>query len=308
MEITPSYEAQSGTWSYLLADTEHRVAAIIDPVWVFDPVSGLVDSAFVEHLLELARSAGFRIEWVLETHAHADHLTAAGYVRERTGARIAIGHHIRSVQKTFVQAFNLEDVAIDGSQFDRLVEDGDVIELGALSIRVMETPGHTSDSVSYLVGDAAFIGDTLFAPYYGTARCDFPGGDAGVLFDSIQRIYRLPEKTRLFLCHDYPHEGQEPISMVSLAESRESNMHIDSNTRREAFVEMRTERDRHLGMPRLILPSIQVNIRAGAAPAPDSNGISYLRVPFNRKLAEIVRVSSPPGDAETEFRPLPDRK
>ena len=308
MEITPQYEPESGTWSYLLADVENRVAAIIDPVWVFDPVSGIADSAFVDHILEVAGSAGFRIEWVLETHAHADHLTAAGYVREKTGARVAIGQHIRSVQKTFVRAFNLDDVATDGSQFDRLVAEGDVIELGALKIRVMETPGHTNDSVSYLVGDAAFIGDTLFAPYYGTARCDFPGGDAGVLYDSIQRIYRLPEETRLFLCHDYPHEGQNPVSMVSLAESRKSNRHISSNTSREAFVSMRTERDRQLGMPRLILPSIQINIRAGATPTPDSNGVSYLRVPFNRKLAEIVRVNAPSEDAAAVFHPFPDRK
>jgi len=293
MEITPGYEPESGTWSYLLADTDSRVAAIVDPVWVFDPVSGLADSGFVEQLLEKARSAGFRIEWVLETHAHADHLTAAGYVRKKTGAKVVIGHHIRSVQKTFVRAFNLDDVATDGSQFDRLVAEGDVLELGVLKIRVMETPGHTNDSVSYLVGDAAFIGDTLFAPYYGTARCDFPGGDAGVLYDSIQRIYRLPENTRLFLCHDYPHEGQEPVSMVSLAESRKTNKHINEETSRDAFVAMRTERDSHLGMPRLILPSIQVNIRAGAAPAPDSNGVSYLRLPFNQKLSGLVRGDPP---------------
>jgi glyoxylase-like metal-dependent hydrolase (beta-lactamase superfamily II) len=289
MAITASYEPESGTWSYLVADRKNRVAAIIDPVWVFDPVSGLADAGFVDGMLQTAESNGLRIEWVLETHAHADHLTAASYIREKTGAKVVIGHNICSVQEAFVRAFNLDDVATDGSQFDRLVAEGDILELGALKIRVMETPGHTNDSVSYLVENAAFIGDTLFAPTYGTARCDFPGGDAGRLFDSIQRIYGLPDDTRLFLCHDYPQEGEQPVSEVALAESRKNNVHLNSATGREAFVEMRIERDRHLDPPRLIMASVQVNIRAGAAPAPEGNGVSYLRLPFNRKLAQIVR-------------------
>jgi len=288
MEIKPSYESQSGSWSYLLTDTEQRVAAIIDPVWVFDPVSGLTDSSFVDQLLEMAQSDGSRIAWVLETHAHADHLTAAGYIREKTGAKVAIGRNICSVQKTFVQAFNLHDVATDGSQFDRLVAEGDILKLGALDIRVMETPGHTNESVTYLVGNAAFIGDTLFAPCYGTARCDFPGGDAGRLYDSIQRIYLLPDNTQLFLCHDYPDEGRQPMSKVPLVESRRHNTHCNENTSREAFVAMRIERDRSLGLPRLIMPSVQVNIRAGAAPTPDRNGVAYLRIPFGRTLKEIL--------------------
>jgi len=288
MEIKPSYESQTGSWSYLLADTEKRVAAIIDPVWEFDPISGLTDSGFIDQLLETAQSGGFRILWVLETHAHADHLTAAGYIREKTGARVVIGHNICSVQKTFVQAFNLQDVATDGSQFDRLVAEGDVLELGSLKIRVMETPGHTNDSVTYLVGNAAFIGDTLFAPSYGTARCDFPGGDAGRLYDSIQRIHLLPDDTRLFLCHDYPAEGAQPVSMVPVADSRRHNTHVNLNTSREAFVTMRTERDSGLGLPRLIMPSVQVNIRAGGAPSSDCNGVSYLRLPFGRTLKELL--------------------
>lgn len=293
VEIRPSYEPESGTWSYLVADRETRVAAIIDPVLAFDPVSGLADSSFVDQMLKTAALSGLRIEWVLETHAHADHLTAAGHIREKTGAKVVIGRNICAVQKTFVRAFNLHDVATDGSQFDRLVKEGDILALGALAIRVMETPGHTNDSVSYLVENAAFIGDTLFAPTYGTARCDFPGGDAGRLFDSIQRIYDLPDDTRLFLCHDYPDEGDEPVSEVSLIESRKNNVHLNVATKREAFVEMRTERDRHLGMPRLIMAAIQINIRAGAAPTPERNGVSYLRIPFNRKLAQIVRDNQP---------------
>jgi len=293
MEITPWYEPESGTWSYLVADTENRVAAIIDPVWEFNPVSGLTDTAFVDEMLQVAHSGGYRIEWVLETHAHADHLTAAGYIRDKTGARIAIGRDICSVQRTFARAFNLDDVATDGSQFDRLLADGDILRLGALDIRVMATPGHTNDSLTYLVGDAAFIGDTLFAPSYGTARCDFPGGDAGRLYDSIQRIYALPDDTRLFLCHDYPEEGEKPACMVPLTESRDDNTHVNSTTSREAFVAMRTDRDKHLGLPRLIMPSLQVNIRAGAAPAAESNGVVYLRMPFNHALAQIVRQDKP---------------
>lgn len=289
MEITPRYEPESGTWSYLVADMENRVAAIIDPVWVFDPVSGLADAGFIDQLIETAHSNGCRIEWVLETHAHADHLTAAGHIRDKTGAKVAIGRGICTVQKTFARVFGLEDVATDGSQFDRLLAEGDTIRLGALEIRVMETPGHTNDSLAYLVGNAAFIGDTLFTPSYGTARCDFPGGNAARLYDSIQKIYSLPDDTRLFLCHDYPGEGQQPVSMVPLAESRIHNTHVSATTSRDAFVAMRNERDRHLGLPRLIMPALQVNIRAGAAPAPLSNGVGYLRLPFNRTIAQILQ-------------------
>ena len=288
MEITPSYEPESGTWSYLVADTENAVAAIIDPVWVFNPVSGLADTAFIDHLLETAQSCGYRIEWVLETHAHADHLTAAGHIREKTGAKVAIGRDICSVQKTFARVFNLDDVATDGSQFDRLLTEGDIIALGVLEIRVMETPGHTNDSLTYLVGNAAFIGDTLFTPSYGTARCDFPGGNAARLYDSIQRIYGLPDDTRLYLCHDYPREGEKPVNLVPITESRTHNTHVNIITSREAFVAMRNERDKHLGLPRLIMASLQVNIRGGAAPVIDSNGVSYLRTPFNRTIAQIL--------------------
>jgi len=288
MQITPSYEPESGTWSYLLAEPADGVAAIIDPVWVFDPVSGLADAAFIDHLLEIAAACGCRIEWVLETHAHADHLTGAGYIRSKTGAKIAIGHGICSVQKTFARVFNLDGVATDGSQFDRLLAEGDVLKLGALEIQVMETPGHTNDSITYLIGNAAFIGDTLFAPSYGTARCDFPGGDAGRLFDSIQKIYRLPENTQLYLCHDYPNEDEKPVSMVPIISSLKDNVHVNAATSREAFVEMRNERDKHLHLPRLIMPSLQVNIRAGAAPEAESNGVPYLRTPFNYTLAQIL--------------------
>jgi len=289
MEIKSFYESESGTWTHLLADSRDKVAAIIDPVWVFDPVSGLADTAFIENVLAVAEQAGYRIEWVLETHAHADHLTAADQVRQRTGAKIACGHGIRGVQETFTRVFNMTDTAIDGSQFDRLLAEGDVIKLGQLDVLVMETPGHTGDSISYLAGGAAFIGDTLFAPAFGTARCDFPGGNAAQLYDSIGKLYDLPKKTRLFLCHDYPKAGDEPVLNITVEESRSRNIHLKTETTKEEFVAMRNHRDSQLGLPRLILPSLQVNILAGAAPETDSNGAVYLRTPFNHTLADLIK-------------------
>jgi len=288
VEITPSYEPESGTWSYLLADPAQSVAAIVDPVWVFDPVSGRVSTQLIDALLNIAQQRNYRIEWVLETHAHADHLSSAGHIRHKTGARIAIGRGICAVQKTFTRVFNLTNVATDGCQFDRLLDDGDIIPLGSLNIRVMGTPGHTGDSITYVVADAAFIGDTLFAPRFGTARCDFPGGNASDLFDSIQRIHGLPDTTRLFLCHDYPKDGAEPVNMVVVSESRENNIHVSTKTGREDYVSMRRERDAKLSLPRLILPALQVNIRAGSGPEADDNDVPYLRLPFNRTIAQIL--------------------
>jgi len=288
LDITPFYEPESGTWTYLVAETASKEAVIIDPVWVYDPVSGKADSAFIEQVLKRADEEGLQVRWVLETHAHADHLTAADEVRIRTRARVGCGRGICSVQQTFKRAFNLLDVATDGSQFDRLLVEGDTVSLGDLQIRVIETPGHTNDSVTYLVEDAAFIGDTLFSPSFGTARCDFPGGSAGQLYDSISRLYQLPDETRLFLCHDYPAEGQEPVCQVTVAQSRRDNIHINSGTTRDAFVGMREARDAKLGLPRLILPSLQVNIRAGKAPPAETNGAIYLKTPFNCSLADLV--------------------
>lgn len=288
LQIEPFYEPGSGTWTYLIHDSISKAAAIIDPVWVYDPVSGEADDSCFNKVLGRAAEKQLRIEWILETHAHADHLTGAGEIRRRTGARLACGKGICSVQKVFAAAFNLDDVATDGSQFDRLLREGESIQLGELEIHVIETPGHTSDSITYLVEDAAFIGDTLFSPGYGSARCDFPGGDAGQLFDSIQRLYRLPPDTRLFLCHDYPDEGQEPICQVSVSESSQKNIHVKSGTRREDFVAMREARDAKLSLPRLILPSLQINIRAGQAPPPETNGAGYLKTPFNRSMDELI--------------------
>ncbi len=289
MDIKSFYEPESGTWTHLLADPVDRKAAIIDPVWVFDPVSGRVDATFIEQVLSEARSAGYTVEWVLETHAHADHLTAAGLVRQRTGAKIACGRGIREVQKNFSRVFNLPDTPTDGSQFDRLLAEGDVIMVGRLEVRVLETPGHTGDSVTYRIGDAAFIGDTLFSPVLGSARCDFPGGDAGQLYDSIRKLYRMPGDTRLLLCHDYPGKGEKPLREVTVAESTERNIHVSDTTSREEFIALRTARDQKLSLPKLIFPSLQVNIRAGEPPSPESGGASYLRIPFDRSIEELIK-------------------
>jgi len=292
MEIKAFYEPDSGTWTYLLADSSKKAAAIIDPVLVFDPVSGQAETDFINQVLEVTEQAGYRIEWVLETHAHADHLTAADLVRQRTGAKIACSLGICGVQKNFTRVFNMTDTATDGSQFDRLLVEGDVIKLGRLDIKVMETPGHTGDSISYLVRDAVFIGDTLFAPAFGSARCDFPGGDAAQLYDSIARLYQLPENTRMFLCHDYPKEGEKPLSKITVGESLRKNIHFNEKTTKPEFVAMRTTRDRQLGLPRLIFPSLQVNIQAGVVPGTDTNGVTYLRTPFNQSIADLIKGES----------------
>jgi len=289
LKISSFYEPDSGTWTHLLANTAEQKAAIIDPVLVYDPVSGQTDTAFIEQVLAEAERAGYSIQWVLETHAHADHLTAAELVRQRTGAKTACGRGICSVQQNFARVFNMEQTPADGSQFDRLLVEGDSIALGGLNIEVMETPGHTGDSVTYLAGDAAFIGDTLFAPAFGTARCDFPGGDAGQLYDSIKKLYQLPGETRLFLCHDYPKAGEKPVKEVTVKQSQQTNIHLKADTTRSEFVAMRTQRDSQLGLPRLIFPSLQVNILAGAMPAAESNGVTYLRTPFNRSIADLIK-------------------
>lgn len=290
LSITPFYEPRSGTWTYLVADIEAAVAAIIDPVWVFDPVSGQASRESIDGVLAAMNAKGWTLAWVLETHAHADHLSAGALLRDETGAPIAIGAGIRSVQETFSRVYNTPEAPVNGEPFDRLLEEGDELRLGEHTLRVLATPGHTNDSITYLVGDAAFIGDTLFAPYYGSARCDFPGGDAGLLYDSVQKLYALPDETRLFLCHDYPPEGTEPRAMVTVAESRRKNIHINDGTTRDAFIAMREERDAGLKLPQLIFPAIQVNVLAGAAPSAEDNGVSYLKLPFNTTVAALLEL------------------
>lgn len=288
LETKSFYEPESGTWTHFVGDPRSQRGALIDPVWVYDPVSGRADSHFVDGALNWVEAHRYALDWVLETHAHADHLTAADLIRRSTGARIACGRGICEVQRTFAPAFGLRDTPVDGRQFDRLLDEGDEIALGGLRLRVIETPGHTGDSVTYLVGDAAFIGDTLFAPSAGTARCDFPGGDAGQLYDSIQRLHALPPSTRLFLCHDYPPEGEQPVASITVADSRTRNVHVHDGTGRDEFIALRQQRDGALGLPRLILPALQINIRAGAAPAVGETGIPFLQIPFNQALADII--------------------
>lgn len=289
MIVSSFHEPETGTLTHLLVDEASGAAAIIDPVWQYDPASSKTSMQFMDSIVEEALNQGYRIEWALETHAHADHLTAADQLRQRLGARIACGRGIRSVQKGFARVFNLQELSTDGSQFDRLFSDGDCLALGELEIRVMATPGHTADSVTYIAKDAAFVGDTLFAPQAGTARCDFPGGDATQLYESIKKIHSLPDDTCLFLCHDYPEEDEEITAMVTVARSRAENIHVADGNSMEDFVALRKARDAKLGAPRLIMQSLQVNIRAGALPEPDDNGVRYLRAPVDEDLTRLVK-------------------
>ncbi len=289
MKIQHFFEETSSTFTYLVSDPKTQLAVVIDPVLVYEPNGGTTSTKHADTVLSAASSQGLQIALIIETHAHADHLTAAQYIKKRTGAPVSIGRGIQTVQQRFKRLFNLgSDFNPDGSQFDRLYEDGETFAVGNLEFRVMSTPGHTSDSCTYLVGDAAFIGDTLFRPDYGCARCDFPGGDAGLLFDSVKKIHGLPDGTRLFLCHDYPSTGVAPRCMIPVEESRMQNIRLKEGSVRDAFVRWRNERDRQMDVPRLILPSLQVNIRAGCLPNPESNAVSYLKIPLNQDLSKLT--------------------
>ncbi len=273
--------APSSTWTHLVIDPATRSAALIDSVLDFDYPSGATATDSADMLIASIRALGVKLEWILETHAHADHLSAAPYIRAALGGRIAIGAGIRQVQAHFSAALNFEaGFRSDGSQFDHLVGDGEHLRIGQLDARVIATPGHTRDSVSYLIGDALFVGDTLFMPDGGTARCDFPGGDAGLLHDSIHRLYELPDDTRLFVCHDYAPGGREPRCLSSIGEQRRGNVHIREGITRGQFIALRNARDRTLGMPALLYPSVQVNVRGGEFPPAENNGQAYLKVPL----------------------------
>lgn len=283
LEISPFFHKSTSTFTYVVADRDTGRAAVIDPALDYDPASGRTGTASAHAVVEHLRLHGCMLEWILETHAHADHLSAAQFFKQELGGRVAIGEGIRQVQQAFKPVFNLgDDFRTDGSQFDRLFRDGEIFHIGGIEVRVMATPGHTSDSVTYVLDGAAFVGDTLFMPDSGTARCDFPGGDAGKLYDSIQRILSLPDRTRLFMCHDYGPGGREIRHETSVAEEKRANIHVKAGTTREQYIALRDARDATLSMPALILPAIQVNIRAGHLPAPDGNGVSYLRIPLNR--------------------------
>lgn len=273
----------SSTYSYVVSDPGSRRAAVIDPVLDFDGNSGRSGTESAERLIEYVRNHELTVDWVLETHAHADHISAAQHIRQQLGGRIAIGSGICEVQQRFKEILNLETgFAVDGSQFDHLFDDDDTFDIGTLKARVIATPGHTSDSLSYLIGDAVFVGDSLFMPDGGTARCDFPGGDAHTLYHSIQRLFELPDETRVFVCHDYQPEGRQPRHQSTIGEQRRHNIHVGASTLEKDFVTLREQRDRTLPMPTLILPAIQVNIRAGHWPPAESNGTHYLKLPVNR--------------------------
>lgn len=278
------FDEPTNTFSYVVRDPDSNACAILDSVLDFDYAAGRTDVRSANQIIDYVRGEGLSVEWVLETHVHADHLSAAPYLHEELGGRTGIGARITDVQDIFGKAFNAgTDFARDGSQFDRLFEEGDTFSIGGLEGRVLHTPGHTPACLTYVIGDAAFVGDTLFMPDYGTARCDFPGGDARTLYRSIQKVLSLPPETRIFLCHDYQSPGRETYHhMTTVAEQRETNVHVHEGVSEDEFVKMRTERDATLGMPRLILPSVQVNMRAGHMPPAEDNGQVYLKVPVNR--------------------------
>jgi glyoxylase-like metal-dependent hydrolase (beta-lactamase superfamily II) len=280
-DIQAFFDEATFTVSYLVADPASRVAAVIDPVLDFDVKAGRTSTASADAILDAGAARGLTIALVLETHVHADHLSAGAYVREKTGAKIVIGEHVSEVRRAFAPLFGLD--LREGDDFDRLVKDGETFKVGALDVEVMFTPGHTPACVSYKIGDAVFVGDTLFMPDYGTARADFPGGDARTLYRSIKRLLSLPGETRLFLCHDYKAPGRDVYTWeTTVAAQRAHNVHIGNSVSEDAFVAMRTARDKTLQMPVLILPSIQVNVRAGKLPEPEANGVSYLKIPLNK--------------------------
>ena len=280
--IEPFFDSATGTVSYVVVDITTRAAAIIDPVLDFDFRSGRTQTQSADRIVEHARGAGLDVQWILETHAHADHLSSARYIQGLLGGRIAIGENIRQVQAVFKKLYNLERTFLpDGSQFDHLFKDGETFMLGSVQVTALLVPGHTPADMAYVLDDAVFVGDTLFMPDVGSARADFPGGDAAALYRSMRRILDLPPQTRLFVCHDYPPPDRGPQWETTVAEQRAKNIHVHDGISEAQFVAMRTARDATLEMPTLILPSIQVNVRAGQLPPPDDNGVSYLRIPLN---------------------------
>lgn len=281
-KVTPFFDEVSNTVTYVVADPETGQCAVIDPVLDYDLAAGRTSTTSVDVVIEFIEANKLSLDIVLETHVHADHLSAAPVLKQRLQAKTAIGDHITTIQDVFTGIFNLDDVATDGSQFDVLLADGDTFPIGNIEAKVVHTPGHTPACVTFVIGDAAFVGDTLFMPDFGTARCDFPGGDAEVLYDSIQEIFRLPNETRLFMCHDYKAPSRDEYAWeTSVDEQRQNNIHIHDGITKQEFAAFRTGRDSQLGVPKLIIPSIQVNIRAGDIPEPEANGVRYLKVPVD---------------------------
>lgn len=282
-QIEVFFDKPSFSFTYVVADPATGHAAIIDPVLDFDPAAISINHQSAQKVLDFIQSNHFDVKWILETHVHADHLTAAYWLKQQTGAPIAISQGIEQVQSTFNSVYELSgESAGQLSHFDQLLEDNQELPLGKLTIRVLSTPGHTPSCCTFVIGDSAFVGDTLFMPDFGTARCDFPSGDARTLYQSIQKTLSLPDETQLFMCHDYMPGGRELKWQTSVAEQKASNIHINDYISEEAFVEMRTNRDKELNVPKLILPALQFNIRAGRLPEASSTGVSFLKLPINK--------------------------
>ncbi len=281
-QVHPFFDKTTNTVSYVVVDPDSTVCAVLDAVMEFDFSAGKLTTLQADDIINFIEKSGLQLDWIIETHVHADHLSAAPYIQEKLGGKIAIGEHITTVQDTFGKVFNEgTEFQRDGSQFDRLFKDGDTYSIGNLSCATYHTPGHTPACMAHIIGDAIFVGDTLFMPDGGSARCDFPGGDAGILYDSIQRILSLPEKMRLFVCHDYGPNGREFAWETTVAEQKRNNIHVKDGISKEEFVEMRSNRDKQLAMPTLIIPSLQVNMRAGEVPQ-DQDGHMTLKIPVNK--------------------------
>jgi glyoxylase-like metal-dependent hydrolase (beta-lactamase superfamily II) len=281
--IAGFFDEATNTVSYVVHDPKTGEAAIIDSVLDFDAASGRTSNGSADRMIEYVTSNNLKVTWLIETHAHADHISAAPYLQERLGGKLAIGRDIIRVQEVFGKLFNAgTDFERDGSQFDKLFEDGETFRIGELEGIALHVPGHTPADMAFIVGDAAFVGDTIFMPDFGTARADFPGGDAGQLFRSIRRLLSLPDETRLFLCHDYKAPGRDEYAWeTTVKQQREENVHVKDGVAEQDFVAMRTDRDKTLSMPKLIMPSVQVNIRGGRLPDPEENGVSYIKIPVN---------------------------
>ena len=284
LHIEMFFDADSSTFSYVVVDTGSACAAIIDPVLNYDAAGGEVTTLDADKILAYIAANKLSVQWILETHAHADHLSAADYLHRKTGAPVAIGEGIKKVQQTFKLVFNLGDdeLLAKGDYFHKLFADNERFNIGSLTAQVLNTPGHTNDSVSYLIEGHLFVGDSLFMPDAGTARCDFPGGDAHILFRSIQRIYQLPDNTQVYMCHDYQPGGRELKYQTSVLEQKTQNIHVKADTPEQEFVQKREARDKTLAVPRLIYPAVQVNIRGGQLPSAEQNGVSYIKIPLKQ--------------------------
>lgn len=281
-DIKAFFDPETWTYTYVVSGGKGSPCIVIDSVLNYDAKSGRTSTHSADEVIQFIQNEELKLAWILETHAHADHLTAAPYLQEKLGGQLVIGNHIANVQSVFKGVFNLEEgFAVDGSQFDHLLTDGESLDFGELSLKALYVPGHTPACMAYEIGDALFVGDTLFMPDVGTARCDFPGGNAKTLYQSIQKILSYPNETMLYMCHDYPPNGRSPEFCSTVGAEKSGNIHVHDGISEEQFVQMRTQRDETLQMPTLILPSIQINIRAGHFPEPEDNGKSYLKIPLN---------------------------